>query len=44
MSGLLFFLGILTVMSVLSMLVQAYGVDSRPDFDDDRAPACGLSV
>ena len=44
MSGLLFFLGILTVMSVLSMLAQAYGVDSRHEFEDDRAPACGLSA
>lgn len=43
MSGLLFFMGILTVMSVLSILAQAFGVDSRPELEDDRAPAWSLS-
>jgi len=28
---------------VLDLLAQTYGVDSRPEFDDPRAPACGLS-
>ena len=44
MSGLLFFIAVLSVFSVLSMLALALGVDSRPEFEDDRAPACGLSV
>jgi hypothetical protein len=28
---------------VLDLLAQTHGVDSRPDFDDPRAPACGIS-
>jgi hypothetical protein len=44
MSGLLFFIGMLSVFSVISMLALAVGVDSRNEFEDDRAPACGLSV
>jgi nitrogen fixation-related uncharacterized protein len=44
MSGLLFFIGVLAVFSAIGMLALAYGVDTRPEFDDDRAPACGLSV
>ena len=29
---------------VLDLLAQTHGVDSRPEFDDQRAPACGISV
>jgi hypothetical protein len=29
---------------VLDLLAQTHGVDSRPEFDDSRAPACGISV
>ena len=28
---------------VLDLLAQTFGVDSRPEFDDPRAPACGIS-
>ena len=28
---------------VFDLLAQTFGVDSRPEFDDPRAPACGLS-
>jgi len=28
---------------VLELLAQTHGVDSRPEFDDPRAPACGIS-
>ena len=28
---------------VLDLLAQTHGVDSRPDFDDPSAPACGIS-
>ena len=28
---------------VLDLLAQSHGVDSRPEFDDPRAPACGIS-
>ena len=28
---------------VLDLLAQTHGVDSRDEFDDPRAPACGLS-
>ena len=42
MSGLVLFLVVLAVMAVLEVLAQTHGVDSRPDFEDPRAPAAGL--
>ncbi len=42
MSGLVLFLVVLAVMAVLEVLAQTHGVDSRPDFEDPRAPAVGL--
>jgi hypothetical protein len=43
MSGLIIlFVAILAVL-VLGILAQAYGVDSRPDFDDQHAPVRGLT-
>ena len=28
---------------VLDLLAQTHGVDSPPEFDDSRAPVCGIS-
>ena len=42
MSGLVLFLVILAAMAILDVLAQTHGVDSRPDFDDPRAPARGI--
>ena len=42
MSGLFIFLVILAAMAILDVLAQTHGVDSRPDFNDPRAPASGI--
>ncbi len=43
MSGLVFiFVVAFIAIAVLDVLAQAVGVDSRPEFDDPRAPAPGL--
>lgn len=42
MVGLVFFLAVFAVIAVLDAFAQAHGVDSRPDFEDPRAPAHGL--
>jgi hypothetical protein len=42
MSGLELFLAIFVGFTVVGILAAAFGVDSRPDSDDPRAPACGL--
>ena len=42
MGGLIIFLIILAAIAVLDVLAQTHGVDSRPEFEDPRAPACGL--
>ena len=42
MTGVIFFLAVLAVLAVLDAFAQAHGVDSRPDFEDPRAPACGI--
>jgi hypothetical protein len=44
MSGLVIFLVAMVAIFVLDVLAQTHGVDSRPEFDDARAPACGISV
>ena len=43
MSGLVILLVAMVAVFVLDLLAQTHGVDSRPGFDDPRAPACGLS-
>ena len=43
MSGLLIVFAAIIVVAVLDILSQTHGVDSRPDFEDGRAPACGIS-
>jgi hypothetical protein len=44
MSGLIILLVAMAALFVLDLLAQTHGVDSRPEFDDPRAPACGISV
>ncbi len=44
MSGLIIVLVAMVALFVLDLLAQTHGVDSRPEFDDQRAPACGISV
>ena len=43
MSGLIIVLVAMVALFVLDLLAQTHGVDSRPEFDDPRAPACGIS-
>ena len=43
MSGLVIMFVAMVVVFVLDLLAQTHGVDSRPEFDDARAPACGIS-
>ena len=42
MGGLIIFLVVFAMIALLDVLAQTHGVDSRPDFEDPRAPACGL--
>jgi hypothetical protein len=42
MSGLIIFLVVLVATAIIEVFAQTHGVDSRPDFEDPRAPACGL--
>ena len=44
MSGLIIILAAMVAVFVLDLLAQTHGVDSRPEFDDQRAPACGISL
>ena len=44
MSGLVLFLVVLAAFAVLEVFAQTLGVDSRPDFEDPRAPAVALST
>lgn len=39
---LLILLAALAVVAVLDALAVRFGVDSRPEFDDSRAPAPGI--
>jgi hypothetical protein len=43
MSGLVIMLVAMVAVFVLDLLAQTHGVDSRPEFDDPSAPACGIS-
>ena len=43
MSGLVIMLVAMVAVFVLDLLAQTHGVDSRPEFDDPRAPAGGIS-
>ncbi len=42
MVGLVFFLAVFAVIAVLDAFAQTHGVDSRPGFEDPRAPAAGI--
>jgi hypothetical protein len=42
MGGLVIFLVVFAMIAILEVFAQSHGVDSRPDFEDPRAPACGL--
>ena len=42
MGGLVIILALFTFIAVFNLLAQTHGVDSRPDFDDPRAPVRGL--
>ena len=44
MSGLIFFLMVASAFVTLGAFAQAFGVDTRPDFEDSRAPAGGLTT
>lgn len=43
MSGLVIILVAMVALFILDLLAQTHGVDSRPGFDDPRAPASGIS-
>lgn len=42
MSGLFIFLAIFAVIAVIDVLAQTHGVDSRPEYEDRRAPIAGI--
>ena len=42
MSGIVIFLAVFVAIAVFDILAQTHGVDSRPDYEDPRAPAPGL--
>jgi hypothetical protein len=42
MTGVVFFLAVFAVIAILDAFAQTHGVDSRPDFEDPRAPAHGI--
>jgi len=44
MSGLIILLVALGAIVLFDLLAQTYGVDSRPDFEDPRAPARGITT
>jgi len=44
MSGLLVIFAVILVIGVLDILAVTLGVDSRPEFEDQHAPARGLSL
>jgi hypothetical protein len=44
MSGLIILIAVLVAIVVFDLLAQTHGVDSRPDFEDPRAPARGLTT
>ena len=44
MSGLIILLAAMIAVFIFDILAQTHGVDSRPDFEDPRAPARGIST
>jgi hypothetical protein len=44
MGGLILFLVAVAALVIFDLLAQRYGVDSRPDSDDGRAPTHGIYV
>ena len=44
MTGLIILLAALTAIVIFDLLAQTHGVDSRPDFEDPRAPARGITT
>ena len=44
MTALIIVVVAVVALFVLDLLAQTHGVDSRAEFDDPRAPACGISV
>lgn len=44
MDGLLFFMMVFVAFATLGAFALTLGVDSRPDFEDERARLSGLTV
>jgi len=44
MSGLIILLAVFLAIVVFDLLAQTHGVDSRPEFNDPRGPARGIST
>ena len=44
MAGLIIVLAAMVAVIVFDILAQTHGVDSRPDFEDPRAPVRGIST
>ena len=44
MSGLIILLVAIVAIVIFDLLAQTHGVDSRPDFEDPRAPARGITT
>jgi hypothetical protein len=44
MSGLIILVVALVAIFIFDLLAQTHGVDSRPDFEDPRAPVRGIST
>ncbi|MEO8273476.1 MAG: hypothetical protein ABI620_05385 [Chloroflexota bacterium] len=42
MGALIIFMAVLAVAAIIEVFAQTHGVDSRPDFEDPRAPAHGI--
>ena len=44
MAGLIIVLAALLAIIIFDVLAQTHGVDSRPDFEDPRAPVRGITT
>jgi hypothetical protein len=44
MSGLIILIAVFVAIAIFDILAQTHGVDSRPEFEDPRAPARGLTT
>ncbi len=44
MAGLIIILAALVAIVIFDILAQTHGVDSRPDFEDPRAPVRGITT